>query len=315
MAHPVANSSPISSLLPAVVYVNPAAGGGRALSSLPQVRKVFEAASIPAEFITLGSSHELEARALAGIANGKRLLIALGGDGTVQGLVNAAYGADVVVGVLPGGGGNDFAAGLCLPEDTVAAAETILRGQPRWVDLARARTAGGRVRLYLGGGGLGIDAEAARYANGTFRHLPGRSRYVASALRALWGYRPIGVKVEFPGSELAPIEAKSLLVAVLNTPTYGSGIRLAPDARLDDGWLDAVIVEDLSFFKIIALLPRLMSSGELSTPRVKRVRVQSVRLTTDRPCLFHGDGEILGPTPVEIEVLPQAVRVLTPVQL
>jgi diacylglycerol kinase (ATP) len=183
------------------------------------------------------------------------------------------------------------------------------------VDLARARTAGGRVRLYLGGGGLGIDAEAARYANGAFRHLPGRSRYVASALRALWGYRPIGVKVEFPGSELAPIEAKSLLVAVLNTPTYGSGIRLAPDARLDDGWLDAVIVEDLSFFKIIALLPRLMSSGELSTPRVKRVRVQSVRLTTDRPCLFHGDGEILGPTPVEIEVLPQAVRVLTPVQL
>ncbi len=309
----MADSSPISSLLPAVVYVNPAAGGGRALSCLPQVRKVFEASSIPAEFITLGSSHELEARALAGIASGKRLLIALGGDGTVQGLVNAAYGADVVVGVLPGGGGNDFAAGLRLPEDTVAAAETILRGQPRWVDLARARTADGRVRLYLGGGGLGIDAEAARYANGAFRHLPGRSRYVASAMRALWGYRPIGVKVEFPGSKLAPIEAKSLLAAVLNTPTYGSGIRLAPDARLDDGWLDAVIVEDLSFFKIIALLPRLLRSGELRTPRVKRVRVQSVRLTTDRPCLFHGDGEILGPTPVEIEVLPQAVRVLTPV--
>jgi len=311
----VADSSPISSLLPAVVYVNPAAGGGRALSCLPQVRKVFEAASIPAEFITLGSSQELEARALAGIASGKRLLIALGGDGTFQGLVNAAYGADVVVGVLPGGGGNDFAAGLRLPEDTVAAAETILRGQPRWVDLARARTADGRVRLYLGGGGLGIDAEAARYANGAFRHLPGRSRYVASALRALWGYRPIGVKIEFPGRELAPIEAKSLLVAVLNTPTYGSGIRLAPEARLDDGWLDVVVVENFGLFKIIALLPRLLRSGELRTPRVKRVRVQSVRLTTDRPCLFHGDGEILGPTPVEIEVLPQAVRVLTPVQL
>jgi len=314
MANPVADPNPISSFLPAVVYANLAAGGGRARSSIARIRKVFEAAFVPVEFISVGSTAELESAALAAIRGGKRLLVALGGDGTFQALVNAAYGSDVVLGVLPAGGGNDFAAGLQLPEDPVAAAKAILRGQQIAVDLARARTADGRVRLYLGGGGVGIDAEAARHANGAFRRLPGRSRYVASALRAFCGHRPIGVRAEFPQSGLPPMEVKSLLAAVLNTPTYGAGIRLAPGASLDDGWLDAVIVEDLSVFQVLLLLPRLMKTGELRTPHLKRLRVQSVKFTTDRPCMFHGDGEILGPTPVEIEVVPRAVKVLAPAQ-
>jgi diacylglycerol kinase (ATP) len=180
------------------------------------------------------------------------------------------------------------------------------------VDLARASTADGRVRLYLGGGGLGIDAEAARYANETFRRMPGRSRYIASALWAFCGHRAIGVRAEFPGSDLPSMEVNALLAAVLNTPTYGSGIRLAPDARLDDGWLDAVMVEDLSALEVLKLLPRLLKSGELRTPHVHRMRVQAVKFITDRPCIFHGDGEILGPTPAMIEVVPQAVRVLPP---
>jgi len=310
----VADSSFISALLPAVVYVNPAAGHGRTLSCLPRIRKVFEAASVPAEFISVGSAKDLESYALAAIKSGKRLLFALGGDGTFQELVNAAYGSDVVLGVLPAGGGNDFAAALQLPQEPVAAAKAILRGYPMRVDLARARTADGRVRLYLGGGGVGIDAEAARYANESFRRLPGRSRYVASALRAFCSHRAIRVRAEFPGSDLPRMEVNSLLAAVLNTPTYGSGIRLAPEARLDDGWLDAVIVEDLSVFEILKLLPRLLKSGELRTRHVHRMRVKAVKFTTDRPCMFHGDGEILGPTPVEIEVVRQAMRVLMPAQ-
>jgi diacylglycerol kinase (ATP) len=311
---PVADTRPISSLLPAVVYVNPKAGSGRALSCLPRIRKVFEVASVPAEFISVGSTKDLESHALAAIHSGQRLLFALGGDGTLQALVNATYGSDVVLGVLPAGGGNDFAAALQLPRDPVAAAEAILRGHPVRVDLARARTADDRVRFYVGGGGLGIDAEAARYANETFRWMPGRSRYIASALWAFCGHRAIGVRAEFPGSDLPPMEVNSLLAAVLNTPTYGSGIRLTPDARLDDGWLDAAMVEDLSAFQVLKLLPRLLQSGELGTLQIHRMRVQAVKFTTNRPCMFHGDGEILGPTPATIEVVPQAVRVLAPSQ-
>ncbi len=312
MASEVADSDTIFSLQPAIVYVNSAAGRGRARSYLPRIQNVFENASVAAEFICVGSAAELESNARAAIRGGKQMMFALGGDGTFQSLVNAAHGSNVVLGVVPTGGGNDFAAGLRLPKDPAAAAEVLLHGRPKRVDLVRARTADGRTRLYLGGGGLGIDAEAARHANGAFRRFPGRARYIASALRALLSFRSIGVRIEFPQSDLPPIETEALLAAVLNTPTYGAGIRLAPDARMDDGWLDAVIVEALSPFQILALLPRLLMSGELLTPRVKRFRVQAVRLTTDRPTMFHGDGEILGATPVEIEVVPQAVQVLAP---
>ncbi len=103
-----------------------------------------------------------------------------------------------------------------------------------------------------------------------------------------------------------------MLTAVLNSPTYGAGLRLAPGATLDDGLLDVVTIEDLSKIGVLALLPRLMASGELRTSRVKRWRAQRVRLTTNRPCVFHGDGEIIGTTPVDIEVVPRAIQVLLP---
>ncbi|HTQ59709.1 MAG TPA: diacylglycerol kinase family protein [Candidatus Solibacter sp.] len=314
VAQPVSDTSLISSLLPSVVYTNRAAGGGRGHSSIPQIRKVFETFSVLTEFISVASAEELASAARAAIQSGTRLLFALGGDGTFQSLVNAAYGADVVLGVLPAGGGNDFAAGLGLPKEPAAAAVAMLRGQPRTVDLVRARTADGRVRFYAGGGGVGIDSEAALHANGAFRHWPGRSRYIASALRAFCGYSPLLVKAEFPAGDCPSIESTCLLVAVLNTPTYGAGIRLAPDASMDDGWLDAAVVRDLSLFQVLIRLPRLLKRGELRAGDVKRLRVRSMRITTDRPCMFHGDGEILGPTPVEIEVMPQAMRVLAPLQ-
>lgn len=312
MANSVLDSSRFSSLPPAVVFANLAAGGGRVRSLIPRIRRVFEAASVPVEFTASGSSRELETAAISAIQSGKRLLIALGGDGTFQALVNAAFGADVVLGVLPAGGGNDFAAGLQLPKNPVVAAEAILRGQPRPVDIVRVRTADGRVRFYLSGGGVGIDAEASRHASGAFRRLPGRFRYIASALRALCTHHPVCVRAEFPGSDLPLIEAKALLVAVLNTPTYGAGIRLAPEALLDDGWLDAVIMDDLNKFRVLALLPRLLKSGELRNPHLKRFRVQTVRLTTNPPRMFHGDAELLGLTPLDIEIVPHAVRVLAP---
>ena len=91
-----------------------------------------------------------------------------------------------------------------------------------------------------------------------------------------------------------------------------AGLRLAPDARIDDGLLHVVLLENLSAPSILRWLPRLMGSGELRTSRVKRWEVKAVRICADRPCLFHGDGEILGPAPVEIEVVPGAVKVLAP---
>jgi YegS/Rv2252/BmrU family lipid kinase len=297
---------------PVIVFVNSVAGGGRARAYLGRIQKLFESFHVHAQFTMTNSAAELESSAQNAISQGQRVLFAMGGDGTFQALANAAFRSEALLGILPVGGGNDFAAALGLPDDPVKATEAILRGNPRFVDLVKVRTAEGRTRLYAGGGGVGLDAEAARYANGAYRRFPGRSRYLASALRALVQYVPLKVRIDFPGSTLSSWGAKALLAAVLNSPTYGAGLRLAPGATVDDGSLHVVLIEDIGRFGVLWLLPRLMGSGELRTSRVKRWRTQRVRLTTDRPCMFHGDGEIIGTTPMEIEVVPRAVHVLAP---
>jgi diacylglycerol kinase (ATP) len=294
------------------VFVNSSAGGGRARAHLPEIQKLFASFHVHAKFEMTNSAEELEASAQNAISQGRHALFAMGGDGTFQALANAAFGANVLLGVLPLGGGNDLAAALGLPEDPVNAADAVLRGSPRYVDLVRVRTAEGRTRLYAGGGGIGLDAEAARYANGAFRRFPGRSRYIASALRALVGFVPLEVRIEFPSSDLIPVETKALVAAVLNSPTYGAGLRLAPGAAVDDGWLNLVVIEDIGVFEVLGLLPRLIASGELRTSRVTRWQVPKVRLTARRPAFFHADGEIIGTTPVEIEAVPGAVQVLAP---
>jgi YegS/Rv2252/BmrU family lipid kinase len=298
--------------MPAVVFVNPAAGGGRPRKCVPELQKTFRDVGVPAEFIFTESAEQLASRANEAIKNGIGLLVAFGGDGTFQGLVNAAYGADVVLGILPGGGGNDLASALRLPRDPVAAARMILAGKPMAIDVAQARRADGQKRIYVGGGGLGIDAEAAQFASTTFRNFPGRSRYIASALRALATYQRGDVRAEFPESALPPIEMNAAVAAVLNTPTYGAGIRLAPEAQINDGMLDLAIVEGMGRTSILRLLPGLLKDGELRTERIHRQQARKIRVVTREPRTFHGDGEILGATPVEIEALPKAVRVLAP---
>lgn len=297
---------------PVVVFLNSAAGGGRAGAYLPRIRRVFASQEIEAQFVATNSATELETSARHAISQDQRVLFAMGGDGTFQALANAAFGSDVLLGIIPLGGGNDFAAALGVPSDPLKGTEAVLRGIPRFVDMVRVRTAEGRTRLYAGGGGVGLDAEAARHSSGVYRHFPGRFRYIASALRALAGYKALGIRVDFSENDFPSLEAKALLAAVLNSPTYGGGLRLAPGAAVDDKSLHVVLIEDLSWIGVLALLPRLIASGELRTSRVKRWRTQRLRLTTDRPSVFHGDGEILGSTPVEIELAEKAVQVLAP---
>ncbi len=312
----------------AIVFVNPVAGAGRAQRDLPAVRAAFDQQNISAEFVLSGGAAELESRARDAVANGARLLFAMGGDGTVQALVNAVYlnesqksamqaahsqrRCDVVLGILPCGGGNDFAVALGLPPDPVAAVAVAANVAPRPVDILRARTVDGVERLYVGGGGVGLDVEAARHASRAFRNWPGRIRYVASALRAWREFPPLTVRAEFPEDDLSPIESLALLAGVLNTPSYGAGLRVAPSARINDGLLDLSIVKNLSAIQVAALIPRLLVTGEIPDAYLERQKARCVMLQTDRACLFHGDGEIIGPAPVRIDVVPAAIQFLAP---
>jgi len=298
--------------VPATVFVNPTAGRGTAGRKLAVAREAFARRKYSVEIAQSASVEEFRCRVQGAVREGCGTLIAMGGDGTLQLLVGEVVGRDVEVGVIPTGGGNDFASALGIAKNVERAVEVIVRGKTRLVDLVRVRNADGLNAFYLGGGGIGIDAEALRYANGRFVKWPGRLRYLASAVAALEGFRGVEVETEFPGSDLEKVKKLVLLAGVLNTPTLGGGLRLAPQAALDDGLLEVVMIEMLRKREVAALLPRLLVTGELKSKRVVRMRAAKIRLTTKKGTDFQGDGELLGKTPVEIENLHRILRVLAP---
>lgn len=304
-------SSHIQPSIPDLLLVNPAAGGGLASEDLPDLQKFAQRRNWRVEFCLTQNPEDLAAQARNAAAAGRKRILVLGGDGTFQVLLNAMVDfPEVILGVIPAGGGNDLASSLGLPQDALQAADLLLQGETCQLDVAQVCTADGCSRRYAGGGGVGLDAEAARYASGAYRNLRGRLRYLLAAIRALLGFHPVRVRIKMAASEPHCMEGTALLVGVLNTPSYGAGLCLAPDAKTDDGRLDLVMLQELSVAEILILLPVLASRGALKTKRVRRFHVERVRIETDSPRWFHGDGELLGMTPVEISVLPRAIRVL-----
>lgn len=291
--------------------MNPRAGGGKGAREAAKVQKAFSELDFAARIIETATAGAFRAAVREEIAQGGKQLVAMGGDGTLQLLVNEAVGQDREIGVLPVGGGNDFARALGIAnwEQGVSA---IAHGRTKLVDLVKARFADGQVTLYLGGGGAGLDAKAARLAGERFANWPGRLRYLAAAIAALRNYSGTQIELVHRENESRKIRCNALFAAALNTPSYGGGLRLAPDASISDGLLDFVVVEMLTRWEILKLLPRLAVTGELKTKRATRFRVARAQLCAELEEWFHGDGEILGRTPVEIEVEPNAVRMLVP---
>ena len=293
-----------------LVLVNPLAGRGRAAAVRHAVESYWRQQCVHADFTTLSSPGEVRLRASTAASTGHSSVVVLGGDGTVHEAVNGIAGTGLPLGILPAGGGNDLARALDMPPDALESAHALLAGRTRHIDLLRLTDSAGHACLYAGAGGAGIDAEAAQLANTRFRRLPGAARYVAAAVAAFHEARPLQVKLHADDGTARKFRAH--LVAVANTPSYGGGIFIAPSARIDDGWMDIAIIAPLGWTQLLDGLLLALRTGDIRWPEIERMRARKVRLETDRPMLFHGDGEVLGETPVEIEVLPAALEVMAP---
>jgi diacylglycerol kinase (ATP) len=290
------------------VIVNPASGGGRALRAEPEVAGLLEARGCRATFVHSKSSEDIREQAAGAAAEGYQAVVALGGDGAFHHLVEGIRGRDVVAGFFPAGNGNDIARALGIPRDAVTAADAFLRGQPRAVDLVRVRFGDGRVAHYMGAGGMGLDAEAAHLANTRFRAWPGATRYLAGAFTTFFRQPLLNVSAKMDDRSWS---GGALFVAVANASDYGSGVRIAPLAKMDDGLLDVVILGDVGLQRLVEAIPIVMTTGDLrGFPEVTRYRCRRISLRADRAARVHGDGEALREAPAEFEILPGALRVV-----
>jgi diacylglycerol kinase (ATP) len=293
-----------------LVIVNPTAGGGRARRAEPRIARFLAANGVAAKFIHSRSSEDIREQAARAAADGFRNVVALGGDGAFHHLVEGIRGTGAVAGFFPAGNGNDIARSLGIPAHPLRAAEAFLQSPPRAVDVVRVRFREGRTAHFIGVGGMGLDAEAAHLANSRFRKWPGLWRYLAGAIVTFARQSPLDMNAQWDEERWS---GRALFAAVANGTGYGAGIHIAPEARMDDGMLDVALVGDLRWLRFLRAIPVVLTSGDLSRfPEVRRFRCRRVVLETGRSVKVHGDGEWLGESPAEFEVLPSEIQVKAP---
>ena len=290
------------------VILNPKAGGGRALRLLPRVVAALrELDELHHVHVTAAPGEAIEvARRFAG--DGMRLVVAVGGDGTLNEVANgllAAEGGPVPLGVVPAGRGADFVRTLDGPKDPAAALARICRVAPRPIDVGRATFADGTSRAFVNVGGLGFDAAVAvRAANS---RLPGSTiPYLRGLAGALVRYRNLPMTVDADGAHFAGL-IRSVVVA--NGKFFGGGMKIVPAAALDDGLLDLAILGDLTRLDLVRNVPRVYRGTHVTHPKFTHLTARSIRVESAAPAQVQLDGELVGTAPVTFTVEPGALRV------
>jgi YegS/Rv2252/BmrU family lipid kinase len=286
------------------LIVNPSAGGGRAGRCAPAVVSALEGHGL---MVRREDTRDLpHARELAlEAARAGETPVTLGGDGLAGAAADALRGVpDAVLGVLPGGRGNDLARVLGIGQDPVAACATIAGGEARALDLGVV----GEL-TFVGIASCGFDSVANRIANEAPSWL-GNLVYAYGALRALLAWRPATFELVLDGE---PLTFTGYTVGACNSKAYGGGMYAAPDALLDDGLLDVLYLERMSKLRFLtAILPKVFKGTHVHDPRVHVLRGRELQISADRPFTVYADGDPIGELPLRVGVMPHAVRVLVP---
>jgi len=285
---------------PPLLLVNPAAASGRGAARLRGL-----AGPAGVKTVVTRDAADLTERARRAAEEGRDRVIVAGGDGTVHHAVRALAGTDCALGLVPTGSGNDLARVMGLEFDPARALAAAVSGRPRRVDVGYVDG-----RPFAGVVGLGFVGEVNQYANDRTGWPQGRWTYPYAVLRTLRRFEPPLLRVEH---DQGSWEGEAILAALANSPCFGGGMRIAPDAVIDDGRLDLVIVERISKLKLLGLFPRVYGGSHIRHPAVRSFRVGSVKLQASRPLTFFADGEALSPVSPSgsrIEVRPRALSVI-----
>lgn len=238
-------------------------------------------------------------------------IVVVGGDGTVHLGIDVCLDTGIPLGVVPVGSGNDFAAALGIrPHQVIDAARLVGRcldhGISRPVDAVRLT--GGPDRAYGAILACGFDAVVNRRANGWSR-IRSRLKYAGAVLAELPTFSPLRYRLQIDG-RIRELEA--MIVAVANTPSYGGGLRILPQARIDDGLLDVAILHPMSKPEFLRLFATLDRGTHVDHPRVEILQLEQIAVDClSRNIVAFADGEAVGTLPLQATVGPHALEILT----
>lgn len=288
--------------------VNPAAGKGRTLKIIPEIKSLMERHSLSYHMeITKAPKHATEiAREYINTYRNLRVY-AVGGDGTLNEVLQGVAGSDASLGNVPSGTGNDFLKSFCSESDPVVILSKIIEAQPVPVDLCKMND-----MYFLNIASAGFDADVV--ANTQYlKRLPfikGRMAYIGGILLSL--IRLNNFRATFYIDDEEVHMPSVLLSAFANGKYYGGGMKAVPSALPDDGLLDICMIEGMGRLKILLFFPRFMKGKHTGMKEVTIKRCRSFRMACPSPVNINADGELLRLKEVNIEVIEKGVNFIKP---
>jgi YegS/Rv2252/BmrU family lipid kinase len=233
---------------------------------------------------------------------GVRLIMAWGGDGTINEVASALAFDEVPLGIIPSGSGNGLATELKISRRPERAIATALAAEPRGMDVGEIDG-----HLFVNVAGVGLDAHVAARFNDPANVGRGLAGYARVAAGALFTYAPRNYRLDLDG---AMIESRAVLIGIANGAQYGNNARIAPNATVDDGLLDLVVVEESSRWRTLANVPKLFSGRAERVSGYRAVKIRRATIECDEPMGYHVDGEPrIGGTSLRIRVHPRALMI------
>ena len=288
--------------------INPISGGVRpdaARARAELASAIVDRHGDPAEvFVTERQGHARELTKAA-VARGAKLVMAWGGDGTINEVASALTFGDVPLGIIPAGSGNGLARQLSISRKPAEAIRHAISAEPRRIDVGEMND-----RLFVNLAGIGFDAYVAKKFHEDGSRRRGLITYASIAARALVNYQPATYTIRTDGEDGPVTTVRAVLVTVANSPEFGNGAVIAPGARVDDGLLDLIVFEERSRLGTIVKLPRLFTGTVNRAKGCSIRRISRATIESDHPMAFHVDGEpVQGGRSLRVRIHPGALYV------
>src|SRR5688572_14292717 len=312
-------------MLPLVI-VNPKSAGDSTRNNWASIASDLRAHFGPYKVAFTKAPGDGTALAKSAAESGRKLIIACGGDGTINEVANGILesGQDVELGVLPSGTGGDFRRSLRMPQSSREAARALRKAETRWIDVGRVifqnHSDETVSRYFVNVSSIGLAASIIERvkSNKALDWIPlggvrGRASFALSTLQEVVGLDALTVRVRIDGGEERPLSTVNFCVA--NARYFGGGMMIAPNAKLDDGFLDVVNIGDIRTAKILLNAYTLYNGSHLDLSEVKSSLAKRIEVSQAQPGVeihLETDGELPGKLPAVYEAVPRALRVRTP---
>jgi diacylglycerol kinase (ATP) len=296
------------------VIVNPVAGAGRTGREWPRIKELFKGLGLRFDYdITEAPGHAVELARVA-VEKGYEMVVSVGGDGTINEIVNGLYTSgnigNVTLGIISTGTGGDYVRTVGISRRYEEACRCLLQSKQHTVDLGLVEYSSNEhraERLFVNFAGMGFDAEIVRRTTQQFKALGSQLAYLLGLLVTLFAYQNRDISLKVDGK----VQNIRACTVIMNNGKYcGGGMFAAPPADLCDGLLDVLVVGDLGKPDLLWSLPRIYKGTHLTHPKVTIKRAKEIEIRSAQPMYLQTDGELLGQVPARFSILPAALKVV-----